>query len=617
MFRHAQLKHLGTLWLIGGAILALATWACFALGLNSATAGFVYLAIIVGLSLWDSFLSSAIFSVAAVAALNYFFISPIFTFEVQYASDIPLLGIFALTSFVITGLVRRLQHSTATLRRQAQLLDLTHDTVVARDRNDAITFWNRGAEQLYGWSRAEATGTVSHSLLKTVFPEDRKSIDETLQRSGHWEGELVNTSKNGVQVTVASRWSLQRDADGQRIGTLETNNDITERRRAEEVLRRSQAAYLAEAQKLSLTGSFGWNAATGDVFWSEQSFAVLGYAATVQPSIAAMLDRVHPDDVESVRQAFDRTSTRQGEFDIEFRLSMPGGAIKQVHAVARAMEGELNRAQFVGALMDVTAARQAESRLHQAQAQVAHVARVTSLGALSASIAHEVNQPLAAIVSQGEASLRWLHREEPRLDEVDASIRHVIANGKRASEIVQRIRALIRKTGQQDSPLNLNTLVEEVVPLVRHEAARHRALLRLELAADLPAIRGDPIQLQQVIINLIINAVQAMTAVEDRTRVVVVRSGADGRDHVLLEVEDSGPGIDDTHAGQIFEAFFTTKPDGMGIGLSICRSIVEAHGGQIIAASRVPEPGAILRCILPISGSPLDGFPPGAASSPG
>src|SRR5262249_34927774 len=161
--------------------------------------------------------------------------------------------------------------------------------------------------------------------------------------------------------------------------------------------------------------------------------------------------------------------------------------------------------------------------------------RVTSLGAITASIAHEVNQPLAAIVSHGEASLRWLNRDPPRLDEVEASVRHVITDGKRAGEVVQRIRALIRKTEREQSLVNLNDLVEDVVPLVRHEAARHRVLLRLELARDLPANHGDPIQLQQVIINLIINAVQAMAAIEG-VRAVTVATRTDGIDHVLLEV---------------------------------------------------------------------------------
>ena len=600
-YRRSPAKYLAVLWLTGGAVLALATWICFQLGLNSATAGFVYLTVIVLLSLADSFLSSAIFSLLAVAALDFFFIPPLFSFEIQYAEDMPLLGIFLLTSFVITSLVRRLQQSAATLQNQAQLLDLTHDTVIARDPRDAITFWNRGAEQLYGWSRDEAVGTVSHALLKTVFPDKREAILGTLHRLGHWEGELANRRKDGTEVIVASRWSLQRDDSGRPIGTLETNNDITERKRIEEALRRSQAAYLAEAQKLSLTGSFGWNTTSGDVFWSDQSFVILGYEPTATPSIDLMLQRVHPDDVALVRQTLDRASHDHREFDIEFRLLMPDNAIKHVHAVAHALENGSGRAQFVGALMDVTAATQAETRLHQAQAQVAHVARVTSLGALSASIAHEINQPLAAIVSHGEASLRWLNRAPPRLDEVEASIKHVIANGKRASEVIQRIRALIRKSERQVELLDLNELVDEVLPLVRNEVARQRATLRFDLDASIPAISGDAIQLQQVIINLIVNAVQAMATIEDRPRPVVVSSRMDGGDRVVLDVKDAGPGVNADEAAKIFEPFFTTKPDGMGMGLSICRSIIEAHGGQIEVLSRAPEPGAIFRCTLPTS----------------
>jgi C4-dicarboxylate-specific signal transduction histidine kinase len=191
--------------------------------------------------------------------------------------------------------------------------------------------------------------------------------------------------------------------------------------------------------------------------------------------------------------------------------------------------------------MDVTKIRQAEAQLHQAEAQVAHAARITSLGALSASIAHEVNQPLAAIVSHGEASLRWLNRDPPRLDEVESSVRHIVANGKRASEVIQRIRGLTSRTVRERSPLNLNAVVEGVVPLVRREVARHRGMLQLDLAPDLPDVSGDEIQLQQVIINLILNAAQAMVSIEGRPRTVVVGTRVDETDHVVLDVGDSGP----------------------------------------------------------------------------
>jgi PAS domain S-box-containing protein len=597
--RASSRYHLAILWLVGIVTIGLVTGICFALSVPAPTTSFIYLMAIVLLSLWDSFVSSALFSVVAVVALDYFFFTPLFSFTIASQGDIALFAAFLLTSFVITSLVRRLQASALMQTRQARLLDLTHDTVFVRDPRDVIIFWNRGAEQLYGWSRDEAVGTITHNLLHTIFPIPLETIKEQLRQAGHWEGELVHTRKDGSQVTVASRWSLQRDDQGQPIGTLETNNDITERKRAEEALRRSQAAYLAEAQKLSLTGSFGWNTAGGEVFWSDQSFDILRYDRTVTPSLDLLIDRVHADDAAFVRTTFETAARDRGGIDIEFRLALPGGVTKNIHAVAHVMEDAPVTTQFVGALMDVTKIRQAEAQLHQAEAQVAHAARITSLGALSASIAHEVNQPLAAIVSHGEASLRWLNRDPPRLDEVESSVRHIVANGKRASEVIQRIRGLTSRTVRERSPLNLNAVVEGVVPLVRREVARHRGMLQLDLAPDLPDVSGDEIQLQQVIINLILNAAQAMVSIEGRPRTVVVGTRVDETDHVVLDVADSGPGVAPEHAAQLFDAFFSTKPNGMGMGLSICRQIVEAHGGQISALARSPEPGALFRCSLP------------------
>jgi PAS domain S-box-containing protein len=596
-FHFRAWSHLLRLWLIGVVGLTAATWICFTLHANAATTGFVYLVIVIVLSLWDSFVTSAVFSLAAVGLLNYFFIEPLFSLNVDSASDVVALATFVLTSFVITSLVRRVRRSGETLERQARLLELTHDTVIVRDANDVITFWNRGAESLYGWSREEAVGVVSHNLLRTRFPEDRTAIIETVRRDGHWEGELVRKRKDGTEVIVASRWSSQRDDLGQSVGTLETSNDITQRRRAEEALARSQAAYLAEAQKLSLTGSFGWNA-DGAVFWSEQTFIILGYEAAETPSIAHMLGRVHADEREAVGQAIGAVS-RDGGLDIEFRLALPDGATRHVHAIGHMLRADGDPAQFVGALTDVTVTKLAEARLQEAQTQVAHVARVTSLGALSASIAHEVNQPLVAITSHGEASLRWLNRDVPRLNEVEASIRHVISNARRASEIIQRVRSLTTNVGRQQGEVDLNVLIGDVMPLVRHEMARHRVRARLALSPMLPPVPGDPIRLQQVVINLIVNGVQAMSTVEDRERELVLATHADDS-HVILDVQDSGPGVEPAIAERIFETFFTTKPGGMGIGLSICRSIVEAHGGRLISLRRDPEPGATFRCILPV-----------------
>ena len=610
-----RLSYLVGLWLAGSVALALATWVCVTLDLPFRTAVCIYLIIIVLLSLMDSLVSSLVFSVIAAGALDYFFAEPKYSFYVASPADIVALATFFVTSLVITGLVRRMREFAETLREQADLLELTHDTVMVRDTNNAITYWNRGAERLYGWGREDAIGKVPGELLRTVYPVPIEDITGAILRDGYWEGELGNTRSDGTRVTVASRWSAQFDDDGRRIGTLETNNDVTERRRAEEALQRSQAAYIAEAQKLSLTGSFGWDTATGEVFWSDQSYSIFECEPEAKPSVELMLQRVHADDVAAVRQAFERAAKESRRFDIEFRLLLPGDRTKHIHAVAHAMtngngnghgNGHSNgngKHQFVGAIMDVTAARNADERLHQAQAELAYVGRVTSLGALSSSIAHEVNQPLAAIVTNGEACLRWVKRGPDAIGEVVAAVTNMIADGKRASQIVQRIRALSKKTQLEKVELSLNGLVEEVIPLVQREVMSYRASLQLELAPDLAPVVGDRVQLQQVVLNLVLNGIQAMAAVTDRPRVLTLRStpSADG---VLLAVQDSGVGIKLDDAERIFDAFYTTKTDGMGMGLSICRSIIEVHGGQIWAKPNQDGPGAVFNFRLPAAATP-------------
>jgi len=230
-------------------------------------------------------------------------------------------------------------------------------------------------------------------------------------------------------------------------------------------------------------------------------------------------------------------------------------------------------------------------------ADLAHVTRLTTLGELSASIAHEVNQPLANIVTNGEVCLQWLDREVPDLAEVREALGDMISNGRRASEIIQRLRELSSKADTQKVALEINKVIHEVIPLVRHEALSHRVSLHLDLAPTLPAVLGDRVQLQQVIINLILNGMEAMTPVTDRSRQMVVRSQLDDSGQVLVAVEDSGVGIDPENAKQLFNAFFTTKSSGMGLGLSICRSIIEAHGGKLWA-SRNAGPGATFQFTL-------------------
>jgi signal transduction histidine kinase len=249
-------------------------------------------------------------------------------------------------------------------------------------------------------------------------------------------------------------------------------------------------------------------------------------------------------------------------------------------------------------LIDVTERNRAQEALHRARAELAHVTRVTTLGELTASIAHEVNQPLAAMVTNAEACLRWLDHDRPDMDEVRGAIERVVRDGTRASDVIWRIRALAQKTESERSRLDLNELVNDILPLVRPEMLSQRVALRLELAPDLPPILGDRVQLQQVVVNLLVNAVQAMAAVDERPRRLTIGTRRIDGGRVRIAVEDTGTGLGDIDPERLFDAFYTTKSMGMGMGLSICRSIVEAHGGRVAARSN-SGPGSTFEVVLP------------------
>ena len=359
----------------------------------------------------------------------------------------------------------------------------------------------------------------------------------------------------------------------------------------------SKEAYLAEAQRLSHTGSFGWSAASGFV-WSDETFRIFELDRETAPTVEAVIQRTHPEDRERVQRFIERASRDGGDWDVEHRLLLPDGAVKSLHVVVHAVRDEAGVLSFVGAVMDVTAARRAEEAVQAAQAELAHVARMTTLGELTAWIAHEVNQPLAGIVTNGTACLQWLGQKNPALDEARSSVEDMISDAQRAGDVILEIRALSRKTAPKRAPLDINDLIQGVVRLVTREAQAHGASVRLDLAPALPAVVGDRVQLQQVVINLVINAIQAMASVAARPRELSIRSRQNEAGHVLIEVADSGHGIGSTKADQLFKAFFTTKPAGMGMGLSICRSIIEAHGGTVWATDNTPS-GAVFHFTLP------------------
>jgi PAS domain S-box-containing protein len=475
------------------------------------------------------------------------------------------------------------------LREQADLLDLSHDTIFVRDMNDVIVYWNRGAEELYGWKKAETVGKVTHQLLQTVFPMPLEEITAGLLRTGRWQGELIHTKKDGTQAIVASRWSLQRDAQGQPVATLETNNDITERKRVEDL--------------------------TGRVFESSpDGLAVIGRDyrfQRVNPGYQRLWQipphrfvGQHLGDLlgtrffeQEIKPYLDRCFA--GE-DVSFEgwFAFPAGRRYRVVTYSPLrLHSELVEAAL-SIVHDLTEHMLASEGLRAAQAELAHVNRVTTMGQLTASIAHEVNQPIAATITNGQAALRLLGAQPPDLEEVRHALGCIIDDGGRAGHIIGRIRALMKKAPPRKGQFDLNEAILDVIALAHSEILKHGVSLQTALATGLPAVDGDRIQLQQVILNLILNAVEATRGIGEGVREVLISTETDAAGGVLVIVRDSGMGLDPSHAERLFEAFYTTKPEGLGMGLAICQSIVAAHGGRIWASANKPR-GAVFQFTLP------------------
>ncbi len=875
--------------IFGSVTLAAVTLTSVYVHSHFAATAFAYLVVILLFSLMGSFFSSSALSIISVAALTYLFTPPTFSLRIDDPQDLLALVAFLTASIVGTHLIRNVRHERETAREiaaklrqsEADLRDrekrwraiFEHNPVMYFMVDEAGTVLNVntfGATQL-GYAPEEIVGL---SVLNVFRNEDRevvrKCIGECLTNIGQshtWDIQKVR--KDGSVLWVRENAKAMLWADDKPI-VLIACEDITERKRTVLALQRSEA-HLAQAQELSHTGSFGWSEVTGEIFWSKEFFRLFQYDPEMKPAAQLVLDRVHPEDRASVQETMDRAyraedrAFRGQDFEHEYRLLMPDGSVKHIHALARATRTASGDTEFVGAATDITAAKQVEqqlrrseayladaqrlshtgtwswdcnhrrfayrsaevsrlfgfapeervtleairSRIHpddlalqqevqrraieqktgnfeydfrirlpdgairhihaiahavvgsdgttveligthmdvteqhaarerlestlaalreseqrfrdyaetasdwlwetgpdhlltqflehagtagvvakgviglprreiardveeepekwrqhqatldahlpfrdliyrtvnrhgcptyvrtsgkpffdgsgnflgyrgvstditamiradqaeqelrKAQAELAHVTRVTTLGELTASIAHEVNQPLAAIITNADACLGWLGRDTPDLPAARSSVEWIIEDAIRASEVIRRIRTLAKKGEIEMVAIGINDVVKDAIALVTRELANHQVTLRTELAPTLPAILADRVQLQQVIINLVMNGIEAMQTVDDRPRELMIQSSLDDMGRVQLSVTDCGVGIAEDDTNRILDPFFTTKASGLGMGLSICRSIVEAHGGHL---SVVPKqgPGATVQFVLPL-----------------
>jgi C4-dicarboxylate-specific signal transduction histidine kinase len=375
--------------------------------------------------------------------------------------------------------------------------------------------------------------------------------------------------------------------------------DLSEQKRAERALRRSET-FLAEGQRLSQTGSFSWRVATDEITWSEQLYRIYDVEIGVPVTLELIRSRVHPEDVSLIEKMKMVDQARDGgsNFEWQYRLMMPDHSIKYMHAVAHATRDEDGQLEYIAAVQDVTARQLSEDALDKARAQLTHVSRVTTLGVLTASIAHELNQPLSGIITNANTCLRMLGADPPDVTGARETARRTIRDGDRASEVIARLRAMFTKKESMIEAFDLNEATREVIALSSSDLHRKRVVLRQELTENLPPVYGDRVQLQQVILNLLLNAADAMTDIDDRPRDLVVSTTRDEVDRIRVAIRDAGVGFDPETADRLFEAFYTTKTSGMGIGLSVSRSIIERHHGRMWGA-RNDGPGATFSFSIP------------------
>jgi PAS domain S-box-containing protein len=435
---------------------------------------------------------------------------------------------------------------------------------------------------------------------RVIHPEDLKGVRAgraaALRQGAPFSTEQRVLGNDGQYRWFLVRYNPQLDEEGRIDRWYVAAFDIDDRKRAEAEV---EQAYLrlAEAQRLSKTGSFITDLVADDHNWSEETFRIFEFDPASKVTVQRIRDLVHPDDLPSFEAVIARGMTGM-DVDFVFRIVTARGAVKHVRGMARVMVQVAGRPLFIGALQDITDSKLAEEALDRARSELAHVARITTLNALTASIAHEINQPLSGIITNASTCLRMLNGDPPNIDGARETARRTLRDGDRASDVIKRLRVLFSKKEFALEQLDLNEATREVITLSLSDLQRNRVILRSELAEELPSVTGDRVQLQQVILNLLRNASDAMVGVDDRPRRLLIRTRREADDRVSLSVQDTGIGVNPQDLQRLFDAFYTTKSDGMGIGLSVSRSIIERHHGRLWAEPN-DGPGATFSFSIP------------------
>jgi PAS domain S-box-containing protein len=414
--------------------------------------------------------------------------------------------------------------------------------------------------------------------------------------------------RDGVYRWFLIRAEAFRDESGKIVRWYGTSTDIDDRKRAEAQV---EQAYLrlTEAQQLSKTGSFITDLLGDEHNWSEEAFRIFEFDPAAKVTVELIRNTIHPEDLPTFEAVIARGMTG-ADVDFGFRIVTSRGTVKHLRGMARVMAQSGGRPLFIGALQDVTQSKLAEEALDKARSELAHVARIATLNALTASIAHEVNQPLSGIITNASTCRRMLDGNPPNIEGARETARRIIRDGNRASDVITRLRALFSKKDFTLEPLDLNEATREVIALSLSDLQRNRVVLLSNLAENLPPVMGDRVQLQQVVLNLLRNASDAMGTIQDRPRELLIRTERDEEDRVRLSVKDAGIGLTPETADKLFEAFYTTKTDGMGIGLSVSRSIIERHQGRLWAEQNA-GPGATFSFSVPccpqhVTAAPLE-----------